>query len=175
MNYCINLKKRKGKPFCKLINEEISFSRCRECVNKEYKNKTLQKPAVVSKSNNHQIRKSPLLKKKSPQKSGKMKNKSNKLAKLEQNRFSVFTDNKDECMVCKTIYQLTWHEIFAGRNRRNSMEDGFCLRLCLNCHEVKQEDTDFNKFWHRKAQQYYEDNVGDRDEFLARYRKNYLD
>lgn len=42
MNYCINLKKRKNKPFCKLLNKEISLSECYNCVNKEYKKSTKQ-------------------------------------------------------------------------------------------------------------------------------------
>ena len=36
-NYCKYLKKRKNKPYCKLLNKEIAFSLCRECSNKEYK------------------------------------------------------------------------------------------------------------------------------------------
>lgn len=36
-SYCIYLKKRKNKPFCKFINKEIPFSCCQECDNKEYK------------------------------------------------------------------------------------------------------------------------------------------
>lgn len=43
MNYCINLKKRKNKPFCKLLNKEISLSECYNCVSKEYKKNTTQK------------------------------------------------------------------------------------------------------------------------------------
>lgn len=42
-NYCINLKKRKNKPYCKLRNEEIQFSLYRECDNKEYKKPTSNK------------------------------------------------------------------------------------------------------------------------------------
>ena len=42
-NYCINLKKRKNKPYCKLLNKEIEFTLCRECDNKEYKKSTSNK------------------------------------------------------------------------------------------------------------------------------------
>lgn len=42
-NYCINLKKRNNKPYCKLINKEIQLSTCRECNNKEYKKSTFDK------------------------------------------------------------------------------------------------------------------------------------
>lgn len=173
MNCCVYLKKRKSKPFCKLKNKEIPFSCCQECDKKEYKNKSLQKSAELCKSNNHQIKKASGLNKKSPLMSGKMKNKSNKLAKLERNRFSVFTDDK-KCFVCKSTYQLTWNEIFRGRNRVNSMKYGFCLRMCLRCHEKHQEDVEINDYWHRKSQQYFEDNIGSREEFLAIFRRNYL-
>lgn len=37
MNYCKHLKKRKNRPYCKLIEKEIMFSLCRECNKKEYK------------------------------------------------------------------------------------------------------------------------------------------
>ena len=129
MNYCVYLRKRKNKPFCKLLNKEIPFCRCQQCGSKEYK------------SNVNQINKKSTLKEKSPLKSGKMKNKSNKLAKLEKDRFSVFTNNKDKCMFCSATTNLTWHEIFRGRNRANSMKYGFCLRMCLNCHEEKQDQS----------------------------------
>lgn len=161
-NYCIHLKKRKNKPYCNIIKKEIRFSQCQECSNKEYK------------SNNSQIKKNAQLQEKTSPKKTKMHNKSKKLAKLERDRFSVFTDNKDKCMFCNATTNLSWHEVFAGRNRQNSMEDGFCLRMCLLCHETKQEDTQFNEFWHRKAQLYYEKNIGSREQFLARYRRNYL-
>lgn len=148
MNYCIYLKKRKNKPFCTLRNEEITFTKCNECNEKSYKKNDI--------------------------KISKIKNKSNKLAKLEKNRFSVFTNNKDKCMFCPSTYKLTWHEIFAGRNRQNSMKFGLCLRMCLNCHEEKQENTKFNDFWHRQAQLYFEKNIGTREEFIKIFRRNYL-
>ena len=47
-NYCINLKKRKNKPYCKLKNEEIRFSLCRECNYKEYKKSTSNKKSPVT-------------------------------------------------------------------------------------------------------------------------------
>ena len=156
MNYCIHLKKRKNKPYCNIIKKEISLSQCRECVNKEYKMQHRKLEYYKTQNNK------------------KMRVKSKKLAKLERNRHSVFTADKDKCMFCPATTNLTWHEIYAGRNRQNSMEDGLCLRMCLLCHEEKQEDIRFNEFWHRKAQLYYEQNIGSRKQFLARYRRSYL-
>lgn len=165
-NYCKNCKIRtkKGKcyhycsKFRKIIDKAFDCKNCKEVEPRNYKG----------------FKKS-ILKEKSPLKSGKMKNKSNKLAKLERNRFSVFTNNKDKCMFCPATTNLTWHEIFRGRNRANSMKYGFCLRMCLNCHEEKQEDVVFNKFWHRKAQLYFEEYIGSREEFLKIFRRNFLD
>ena len=176
MNYCIHLKKRKNKPYCNIIKKEIPFSRCQDCGNKEYKPKNRENSLYKNKKRiefaKNSAKKS-TLKGKSPVKSGTMKNKSKELAKLERNRFSLLT-SADKCFICGTTHLLTWHEVFAGRNRQNSMEDGFCLRMCLLCHEKKQEDTQFNEFWHRKAQLYYEQNIGTREQFLARYRRSYL-
>lgn len=175
MNYCIYMKKRKNKPFCKLLNKEITFSCCKECDKKEYKNKYLQSTAQLCRPNNNQIKKKSTLKKKNPLSSRKMKAKSNKLAKLERNRYSVFSDNIEKCYLCPITTNLTWHEIYQGRNRKNSMKHGFCLRMCLFCHEEKQEDADFNDYWHRQAQLYFEEHIGSREEFISIFRKNYLD
>lgn len=40
--YCINLKKRKNKPYCNLLKKEISLSECYNCSNKEFKKATKQ-------------------------------------------------------------------------------------------------------------------------------------
>lgn len=189
MNYCIHLKKRKNKPFCKLLDKEITLSECNsinaENKCREYKTKNKDNSSYKNKNvtvfSKNSAKKSTLVKKRAvktenkTQHNKKMRVKSNKLAKLERNRFSVFTDNKDKCMFCPATTNLTWHEIFAGRNRQNSMEDGLCLRMCLLCHEIKQEDTQFNEFWHHEAQLYYESHIGSRKQFLDRYRRNYLE
>ena len=176
MNYCKHLKKRKNKPYCKLLDKEITLSECNRINSdnkcREYKLKEEDNSSY--KSNNNQIKKKSTSNGKSPVKSGKMKNKSNKQAKKERGRFSVFT-SADRCFVCKSTYQLTWNEIYRGRNRSNSMEDGFCLRMCLNCHREYQDDTNFNDFWHKTAQRYFEEHYGTREDFISRYRRNYLE
>lgn len=162
-NYCINLKKRKNKPFCKLRNEEIRFSLCRECDNKEYKK--------ISADLCRKMQCSADIKQ---QKSVKMQNKSNKLASLERNRYSVFSNDTERCYLCGSTYKLTWHEIYSGKNRQNSMRYGLCLRLCLNCHSKEQEDSQFNDYWHKQGQLYWEENIGSREEFIKVFRRNYL-
>mgnify|MGYP004562899143 FL=1 len=175
MNYyncCINLRNKKGKPFCKLRKEEITFSCCQGCDKKEYRAKK-QKNSFHT-INNNKIEKEINSIKKSINKTNKIKNKSNKLSKLEKSRFSVFSNNTKKCYLCGSSYNLTWHEIYAGRNRQNSMKYGLCLRLCLNCHEERQEDINFNEFWHKKGQSLWESEIGSREEFIKVFRRNYL-
>lgn len=160
-NYCVNLKKKKNKPYCKLLNKEIRFSLCRECDNKEYKKSTSDKksPATSGLQSGLQSR----------------QQKSNKLASLERNRYSVFSEDTEKCYLCGSTYKLTWHEIYSGKNRQNSMKNGLCLRLCLNCHSKEQEDSQFNDYWHKQGQLYWEENIGSREEFIKVFRRNYLE
>lgn len=164
MNHCKNLKKRKNKPYCKLIEKEITFSCCRECNKKEYKKSDIK----ISKKKNAQLQRN-----KSP-KNTKMHNKSKKLIKLERNRFSVFTDDLTSCYLCGRKKD-DLHEIFGGRNRINSIRRGFVLPLCRKCHSLNQNNLFFNDYWHRQGQIYWEENIGAREEFIEVFRRNYLE
>lgn len=169
-NYCINLKKRKNKPFCKLRNEEIRFSLCRECDNKEYKKSTSGKKSPATSG---QMRKNAQSLTKEQQKKIKMHNKSKKLTQLEKNRKSVFTDNLEHCYLCgKKKNDL--HEVYGGRNRINSIKFNFVLPLCRECHSSNQNNPIFNDYWHRQGQLYWEENISSREEFIKVFRRNYL-
>lgn len=162
-NKCKYLKQKLSRKLeCKKEKKRIPFKDCKNCPFKDFE------------SNNSQIRKSPLSGKKLNQKVDKIKSKSNKLAKLERNRFSLFSDNKDKCMFCPTTTNLTWHEIFRGRNRVNSMKYGLCLRMCLKCHELYQDDPVFSYLWHKKGQAVFVKTYPDL-RFEDIFRINYLD
>lgn len=171
-NYCIYIRNRQGKPYCKLLNKEIPFSRCQECDKKEYRTKTRENSFY--KSNNNQMKKKSTSKEKSPHRSGKMKSKSSKLAKLERNRSSVFTDNLEYCYLCGRKKE-DLHEIFGGRNRLNSIKYNFVLPLCRECHSLNQNNPFFNDYWHKQGQEYWECNIGPREEFIRTFGRNYLD
>lgn len=159
--YCIHLKKRKNKPYCNIMKKEITFSRCRECDNKEYK------------PNNAQIKKNAQLQEKISPKKAKMHNKSKKLAKLERDRFSVFTDDLTTCYLCgKPKNDL--HELLEGRNRVNSIKFGYVIPVCRLCHSQIQNNIEFKNIWAKKVQEHFEENLGSRDEFLSIFRRNYL-
>lgn len=102
-----------------------------------------------------------------------MKKKTSKLRKLEKERYSVFYEDLSTCMYCGKVWQMTKHEIFEGRNRQNSMKYGFVLPLCVNCHRKLQEDLEFDNKWKIKAQTYFEENIGSREDFIKIFRRNY--
>jgi hypothetical protein len=104
-----------------------------------------------------------------------MKKKSTKLSKLEKNRYSVFFDGFGMCCNCGSMVNLTKHEIFEGKNRQNSMKFGFVIPLCLRCHQILQDDSPFVTKWKKKSQEYFEKNIGTREDFLDVFRRNYLD
>lgn len=148
---CKNLKQKLDRTlFCKKKNKLIKISECNSCKYKEYKNVT----------NCHQL--------------NQCRQKSKKLAKLERNRFSILASSA-KCCICHSTTNLTWHEVFRGRNRANSMKYGLCLRICLNCHEKYQEDKAFNNYWHvigqKKFMEYYHKSV---EEFINIFGRNYL-
>lgn len=175
-NYCIHLKKRKNKPFCKLLDKEITLSECNSinAENKCREYKTKKEDNSFYKSNNNQINKNAQSLTKKPVKKTKMHNKSKKLTKLERNRASVFTSDLEHCYLCgKNKNDL--HEIFGGRNRINSIKYNFVLPLCRECHSLNQNNLFFNDYWHRQGQIYWEENIGAREEFIEVFRRNYLE
>lgn len=156
MNYCIHLKKRKNKPYCNIIRKEITLSQCRECDSKEYKNaQSLTK---------------------STYKNVKMRNKSKKLTKLERNRASVFTDDLEHCILCGKPREHL-HEIIYGKNRINSIKYNFVIPLCAN-HHTGKDGIHFNKdldlYYKRLCQIYFENNIGNRIEFIKTFGRSYL-
>lgn len=103
-----------------------------------------------------------------------MKAKTKRLKTLERNRFSILTEVTDRCYNCHSTTNLTWHELFEGRNRQLSMKYGCCIRLCLKCHRKLQgndlkykiqcknrfkevyPDLDFVKIFHPKQSELWD-------------------
>lgn len=159
MNNCIHLKQKFDRTlFCKKKSKTIAFKDCNSCKYKEYKEKcTINQKKCAYPTN----------------KTYKTHNKSAKLIKLEKNRFSIIYNKDNECCICKSTNNLTWHEIYRGRNRQNSMKYGLCLRLCINCHELYQDNKEFNNYWHKKGQLAFIKSYPDLD-FINIFKTNYL-
>ncbi len=158
MNNCIYIRKRKNKPFCKLLNKEIEFSNCRGCEEKEYKPRKQYKPKKVY----------------------KIKQRTYKQAKAEANRYSILTDDLEHCVICGKA-PVNKHEIFYGANRHNSIKYGTVIPLCTAEHHVGNAigihaDKELDLEWKQKGQQafmkHYNKNIED---FIEIFGKNYLD
>lgn len=161
---CIYLKQKFNHKFeCKKSKKEICLKDCSNCPYKEYKKCTITVKKSTYKWKNAQ---------KSPVYCAKMKQRSNKLAKLEKNRFSLFTDNMNKCYFCPNKKDHI-HEIFCGRNRQNSMKYGLCLPICESCHSKYQNNFLFNKEWHKKGQAIFSKAYPDL-KFEDIFKKNYL-
>ncbi len=104
-----------------------------------------------------------------------MRKKTSKLRLLEKNRFSVFFDSFSMCCNCGSLRNNTKHEVFSGRNRRNSMKYGFVIPLCLSCHQILQDDSAFNNKWKIRSQEYFEEHYGTHEDFIKIFRMNYKD
>lgn len=157
-NNCIYLKQKLNKKLeCKKQKKIINIRDCNNCKYKEYKCTEFSKNSA----NRYQ-------------KKTTLHNKNAKLAKLERNRFSVFTDDLDHCIICKRKKDHL-HEIFFGSNRQKSMRYGFVIPLCTEHHVEMHRNKDWQEFWHVKGQEYWKRKIGDREEFIEEFRKNYFD
>lgn len=82
-----------------------------------------------------------------------IKKKSNKLAKLERNRFSIITYNLDICYICKKHRRDHLDEVFGGRNRQTSMKYGLVIPICFKCHRKLTDNPLLKKDIQEEAKQ----------------------
>lgn len=75
-----------------------------------------------------------------------MINKSSKLRKLENNRYSLFTDDLEHCIICHCT-GVDMNEVFMGRNRLNSIKYGMCIPLCRFHHQQYHLDRGMQLYW----------------------------
>ena len=102
-----------------------------------------------------------------------MRNKTYKLQKLENKRYSILVEDMESCYVCKSPF-VDIHEIYGGRNRKASMLNGFCVPLCRQHHEVATNSYGANVLLKIKCQKKFEE-THTRDEFMSIIGKNYLE
>lgn len=88
---------------------------------------------------------------------------------------SVFY-NGSSCYLCGSRGTEV-HHIWAGRsNRSNSERRGFKVRLCGNCHRALHRHMNSGDSLKLKqmCQRYYEENYGDRRDFIQEFGKSVL-
>lgn len=94
------------------------------------------------------------------------------------NRFSILQDEK-KCYVCGQELGLHTHEVFFGKNRQNSIEDGCCVYLCGRHHNLSKEGVHLNhsldlklkKEMEKKWLETYDKTI---ENFIKRYGRNYI-
>ncbi len=147
---CVNKRVRSKKNikyiYCIKKKKEVTYEMCNNCTSKEYKK---SKPIKVSKT--------------------KIKNKSNKLAKLERQRDKDIIKS-GICECCgKYSERLDTHEVYGGSNRKRSIKYKFIKLICRECHSSE------NKIMQLRVdiQKKYEENYS-REEFIKIIGKSYL-
>ena len=82
-----------------------------------------------------------------------------------------------QCYICGTPFNLHKHHCLIGSKRKICDEDGLIVYLCADCHYNVHNNTKYD-YWKKRlqksAQEYYEENIGTREQFIERYKKNYL-
>ena len=86
---------------------------------------------------------------------------------------------KDRCYICGSYIWLDCHHcIEGGTNGRRQQSDkyGLTVMLCRRCHnEVHSKpNTGLDLWLKQKAQEYYEEHYGTRDDFRRDFIKSYL-
>lgn len=143
---CINFlkKSRKNKPYfyCRLKKKEITFEDCNRCGDKEYK------------------------------KNKAIKKKTNKLKKLEAERYSIITDDLTQCYLCGTK-KMDTHELIGGCNRQTSMKWGLTIPICRKCHSKLDTDILFRRELEKLGQRAFEIKYN-HELFMSEFKRNYL-
>lgn len=101
-----------------------------------------------------------------------MRKKSSKLAQLEKNRYSIFTDKLNVCYYCHIPngrVKLDMHEVYGGSNRQRSMKNGLCVPLCRRCHSNEMIIMDLRKWCQREYEKTHT-----RDEFISLIGRSYI-
>ena len=92
------------------------------------------------------------------------------LKTLENKRYSWLTNNMDYCYLCGKIKNHK-HEIFYGKNRKNSMIYGMVIPLCNKCHDLVHNNIALDNKLKKEAQVIFEEYYD--IDFLSIFRKNY--
>ncbi len=152
-----NKKERRIYNYCTLLKEEITYSQCRECVNKEY-----------HLSNGGKMDKTYKLKQKTP-----LKKRTSKQVKKEKNRFSIIYQDLKNCCYCGSKDCVELNEVFEGAYRQTSIRLGMVAPFCHKHHQKFHNDRLFNLKYKTMFQKEYEKTHA-HDEFMDIFKQDYI-
>ena len=88
-------------------------------------------------------------------------------------------DNEKRCFVCLSRKNIHKHHVYGGANRDKSERTGEWVYLCAHHHNMSDDGVHFNKALDDKLKKYgqkrFEQEVGDRIEFMKIFGRNYLE
>lgn len=157
MNNCINLRiKLNRNLYCKKKKKIITIKECSNCKYKEYKNTEI-KP---------------------------IKKRTYKLAKSENERFSIIYNDLTKCCECglktgdfdKRINQYTYiekNEVFEGSYRQISIRLGMIAPFCIFCHKKFHKDIMFNLSYKVLFEKKYL-KTHTKEEFIRNFGQDYI-
>lgn len=91
--------------------------------------------------------------------------------------YSVLTDDMEHCIITGD-FNIEIHHVFNGPNRNRSEKYGFLVPLRPDWHNMTQYsvhmDQQFDERLKRKAQIYFENHYGSREDFRREFGKSYL-
>lgn len=94
-----------------------------------------------------------------------------KIRQLEKKRFSLVTNNLEQCYICHKPKQDI-HEIYEGARRKASMIYGCCLPVCRECHMRFHNDREFALQYKKIFQAEFEDAYPNK-KFIDIFHKKY--
>ena len=103
----------------------------------------------------------------------KIKQKSNKLAKKEKDRFSILQEDDTKCFICNRHLKLDKHEAFGGSNRQKSMQWGLVYYLCRKCHSKADLEKKLRQYLHDYAREKFIKKYSE-EQFLKEFGKKYI-
>ena len=97
----------------------------------------------------------------------------------KRKRVPSLISSKQECYVCKKLWNLHMHHIFYGAGRRSLSDQYGCwVYLCAYHHNMSDEGVHFNKErdlrLKRECQEEWEKQYGSREDFIRVFGKSYL-
>lgn len=99
-----------------------------------------------------------------------IKNKTNKKKQLENNRYSIFTNDFSRCFKCKRKFdRLDLHEVYGGSNRKRSILNGFVVPLCRECHSNEEIIKELRIILQKEYEKEHS-----REDFIKIIGKNYI-
>lgn len=103
-----------------------------------------------------------------------LKNVTYRRSKKEKERFSIIYQDLTKCAECGSkIGHIDKNEVYEGSKRNVSMENGFVVPFCNNCHDRFHNDIEFALKYKRMFQKVYEKKYSRKD-FLNLIHRNYL-